>query len=291
MRYLFGALCLAAALLSCGEPGSGASGAASAPASSAAAAGAKAVARVNGVPIAESELDLKLKTESHEAAPGTQTKKNVLEQLVTREVLAQKALSMGLDKDPRYLEGLQRLEAQVALYKRQQLSDLLLEKEGGKRSAVTEDDAKAYYQKFEKRIKTQMHVYQILRRSESAIVEARSAIDRGKSFEEVAKDLFPGLPESQKPWDLGYLSFSKIPEPWREQLYDMKPGEMSGILRGPNDRFWLVKLIDVREDPSVTFESAKEAILADLKATRVQATRGDLEKELRGDAKVEILLP
>ncbi len=280
---------LLAAVLGCGQNGpSGATGPAST-GSAAPGAQGKVVARVNGVPITEADVDLRLQNDSHEAAPGPERRKVVLEQLVTREILAQKALEKGLDQDPKYQEGLRRLEAQLAAYRRQELSDLLVRREGEKRATPSDEDARAHFLKNEKRIRTSVHVLQILRRSEAAIVEARSAIERGKPFEEVAKDLFPGLPEGQKPWDLGYLSFHKIPEPWRETVYDMKPGEMSGILRGPNERFWLVKLVDVREDAGITFESVKDAVLADMKANKLQRSREDLEKELRAGAKVEIV--
>jgi hypothetical protein len=63
------------------------------------------------------------------------------------------------------------------------------------------------------------------------------------------------------------------------------------ILRGPNERFWLVKLVDVRQDEALTFESVKEAVLADMKVNRLQRSREELEKELRAGAKIEVLSP
>lgn len=289
---LLAPLLVAASLLGCGQSTSPAPTAASSTAPSAAASGAPAVlARVNGAPITEADLELRMRADNHEAAPGPDRRKVVLDQIVTREILAQKAAEQGLDQDARYQEGLRRLEAQIAAYRRQELSELLLRRDGDRRAAFTDEDAREHFRKNEKRIRTRVHVLQILRRSEAAIVEARSAIERGKAFEEVARDLFPGLPEGQKPWDLGYLSFQQVPEPWRATVYDMKPGEMSGILRGPNDRFWLVKLVDAREDKEVTFESVKDAVLADMKVSGASRSREALEKELRAGAKVEILAP
>lgn len=282
---LFGALLAACAQNSSSNPASSSSPSGSAEA----AAEGKVLARVNGVPITALDLELKLQNDSHEAVPSEERRKNVLEQLITKEVLAQKALLSALDKESKYQEGLKKLEAQVRAYKRQELAELLLKREGEKRSQLTDEDALAYFQKNEKRIRTQVHVLQILRRSEAAIVEVRSAIERGKSFDDAARDLFPNLPEGQRPWDLGYLSFYKVPEPWRETVYDMKPGEMSGILRGPNERFWLVKLVDVKEDEGLTFASVKDAILTDMKAGKVQKSRETLERELRAGAKIELV--
>ena len=120
---------------------------------------------------------------------------------------------------------------------------------------------------------------------------APGMIERGKSFEEVAQSYFPNLPEGQKPWDLGFLAFYKIPEPWRDTLTDLKPGEMSGILRGPSERFWLIKLVETKEDTALTFESAREGILQDMRAMKVSHVREGLEKELRAAAKVEMVSP
>ena len=291
MKKLLHALLLAAAIVGCGK--NDPSGASPLPMGSAGAASrGKVLARVNGVAITESDVDLKLQNDSHEAAaPSDAHRKNVLEQLVGKELLSQKAIEKGLDQDPKYQEGLRRLMAQVEAYKRQELAELYLRREGERRASFGDAEMRAYYEKNQKRIRTELHVLQILRRSEAAIVEVRSAIERGKPFEEAAKELFPNLPEGQKPWDLGYLSFQKVPEPWRESLYDMKPGEMSGILRGPNERFWLVLLVDVRENEKADFDAMKEAILADMKATGAQRSREDIEKELRAGAKIEILAP
>lgn len=257
-------------------------------ASASAAPGSKVLARVNGVPITEADVELRLAGE-HETGKSEEHRKNVLEQLIGKELLAQKAREAGLEQDPKYQEGLQRLLAQVSAYQRQELAELYLRREGDKRAGFTEDDQKAYFKANEKRIRTEIHVLQILRRSEAAIVEARSLIDRGKSFEDAAKELFPNLPEGQRPWDLGYLSFQKIPEPWRETIYELKPGEMSGILRGPNERFWLIKVVDVRTNEKLDYESVKEAIVADMKVTKTRSSSTELEKELRASAKIEIV--
>lgn len=282
-------LALLTCAAACGQ-GSTPSGSAGAPSASGAArpaTSAEVLAKVNGAPITQLDVDIRLAADNHEnAAPTPEHKKTVLDTLVTREILAQKALAQGLDADPRYQDGLRKLEAQVAAFKRQELSELLLRKEGEKRSTPTDEDARAYFQKNEKQLRTQVHVLQILRRSENAIVEVRSQIDRGTSFEDAAKGLFPGLPEGQRPWDLGYLSFSKVPEQWRATVYDLKPGEMSGVLRGPNERYWLIKLVDTREDTAMTFESVKDTLLADLKLNKMQRSREDLEKELRQGADV-----
>ncbi len=115
-----------------------------------------------------------------------------------------------------------------------------------------------------------------------------NAIQGGKSFEEVAESLVPSLPDGRKPWDLGFLSFSKIPDPWREWVYDLRAGETSGIIKGPSDRYWIVKVVEIKDDPSVTVDSAREAIIAELQKHGESGARTDLEEQLRAAATIEL---
>ncbi len=247
------------------------------------------VALVNGVAITEADLALKLEGGSHAGIPSEAHRKQVLESLIGQELLAQRARSLGLHEDPAYQQALRKLGAQARGFERQELSQLLLRNHEGQQGAPTEADARAYFEANRGRIATQIHVLQILRRSEEQAIEARNAIQAGTPFDEVAASLFPGVQEGKRPWDLGFMSFYKVPEPWRDTVYALKPGETSGIIRGANERFWLIKLVETREDPDATFDNVKNAIIADLTRSGGSGTRAALESELRKNAQIEIL--
>ena len=71
----------------------------------------------------------------------------------------------------------------------------------------------------------------------------------------------------------------------------MKLGDMSRILRGPNERFWLVLLVDVRENEKADFDAMKEAILADMRGDRrATLARGHRGRSC-GPGEIEILAP
>ncbi len=248
------------------------------------------LARVNGVPIYRSDVQLKIDTGSHEtsATKSPEAEQNILQTLITRELLAQEAKKRGLDKEAAYLEAEKKLGAQARGFERQELSEMLLRREGQKRGAASDEAISGYFERNKRRITTKLHVYQILRRSEAQAMEARNAIQGGKSFEEVAESLVPSLPDGRKPWDLGFLSFSKIPDPWREWVYDLRAGETSGIIKGPSDRYWIVKVVEIKDDPSVTVDSAREAIIAELQKHGESGARTDLEEQLRAAATIEL---
>src|SRR3990170_2689172 len=62
---------------------------------------ADAVAKVNGVTIPQSRVDLLLKNNAAQGQPDTPELRNrIREELITREVISQEALKKGLDRNP-----------------------------------------------------------------------------------------------------------------------------------------------------------------------------------------------
>ena len=212
--------------------------------------------------------------------------KNVLKVIVERQLFAQKALKLGLDANPAYQEKLRRMEAQFKDFKRRELSELF-RREIARTAEVGEEEAKEYFAKNAVRLGTELHVLQILRRSESSIEQALKELKQGSSFEKVAGKRFPKLPKMDaEPWDLGYLRWNQVPESWQGVVNDLPNGEVSGVIRGPNNRFWIIKLIDKRENPSITFESVKPSIMEVLKSAKIEALREQADRELRAEANI-----
>ncbi|MHB8872891.1 MAG: peptidyl-prolyl cis-trans isomerase [Myxococcaceae bacterium] len=245
------------------------------------------VATVNGAPITEADLLLKLKTDTRETEMQPGFRKNMLEAVIAQEVRAQKAVELGLDADPGYQAGVRDLDAQLKAYRRRALAELFERREISAKAAVSETEAKDYFEKNAGRLRTQVHVLQIMTRNEAAAEGAHAAIAKGTAFEEVARGLSPPMPDpAATPWDLGFLPAEQVPPAWHGPLAAMKPGEVSGIIRGPKERFWVIKLVESRENPEVTFESVKPALLERLKGIRTEELREQASRELREKAKV-----
>lgn len=253
-----------------------------------AAVGPEVLATVNGTRITEADLELKLKTDMHQTDMRPEHRANVLEAVIRDEVLSQKAIADGLDNDPKYLAGLRSLEAQVAAYKRRELSERYLSHLAAT-SPVTEADARKYFDGHATELRTDLHLWQILQRDEAAITRAHEAIDKGTPFEEVARSLLPNVPATEAPWDLGYMKWLQMPEAWRPVLEKLKPGETSAVIRGPRGRFWILKLVDKRESPAFTFENIQPVLMEFLKNTRLAEVREAAERDLRARAKVVYL--
>jgi len=252
---------------------------------SSAPAGRASVTVVDGHAIYDEDIELALRASQRTPEDLTaEQRENVVHTLETRELRAQEAERLGLDDDPGYLEGLRRLEAQIAAYRRDTLSRLHYERSIVAEVEVTDEQARAFFERNADRIRTRHHVLQILRRGRAAIEQAQAQLDGGESFEEVAGRPFAELEGTRRPWDLGFLNWAQIPEPWTEVLATLEPGDVSPIIAGPNDRYWLVKLVERRTSEEITLDRVRDAIVSQLEKEQIEELRAQTDERLRRQA-------
>ena len=247
----------------------------------------KILATVNGVPITEYDVNLNLKRVTHgeKVPPGaTQT---ILQNLVRNELLYQQSLELGLDNNQEYRRKLSEAEAQLRDYKRKEISPLYREYIKNK-AVVTDSEAREYFEKNTKRIQTKVHLGQIYYRGEEArIAEDYKELKSGKPFEKVASKRFPNLPKGMNaPWDLGYLHWSQIPADWQDSIDRLKPGQVSDIIKGPGERFWLIKLVDRTVDSNITFATEKERIVEILRKQKTDELSETMLSQMRTKSKI-----
>ncbi|HVV88447.1 MAG TPA: peptidylprolyl isomerase [Kofleriaceae bacterium] len=263
--------------------------------SGAADAGAAVVATVDGVGITGADLQLAMATaarasDPHQPGAGPATPPDraaVLDTLIDQELEAREAEARGLDDDPDYRAELARMEAEVAAFRRQRLARLA-EHDASQRAQVSEADARRFFDERADRIRTQVHVEQILLHDPDRIADAKAKLDAGEPFEAVATWSLPVAPPAgSAPWDLGYLAWNQVPEPWLPALDALKVGETSGVIEGPRGRRWIIRLLDRRVDPAITFETARPAIMLLLGSQAADAAVDRLKQGLRASAVIE----
>ncbi len=250
------------------------------------------LATVNGVPVTRADVLLASRGAGHdstampESSMNPAIQKNILETIIREELVAQRAAELGLTADAEEQRELRRREAELSALRRKVLSAAYYRHERAEAN-VTEQEARRYFDANAARLRTELHVWQILLRDEGRIEQARREIESGTPFEEVARRQFPGLPQSSpSPWDLGYLKWNQVPEAWRSVVYALANGQHSGVVRGPRGRLWILKLIDKREDPSITFAGAEATIIEILRSERIEARRVEADRSLRSKARI-----
>lgn len=247
----------------------------------------KILATVNGVPITEYDVKRNIKRVAHGEKVTPEATQDILQTLVRNELIYQQSIELGLDNNQEYRRKLSEVDAQFRDYKKQEISNLYREYIKNK-AAVTDSEAKEYFEKNSKRIQTKFHVWQIYYRGEEArIAEDYKELKSGKSFEKVASKRFPNLPKEMKaPWDLGYLYWSQIPAFWQGSIDRLEPGKVSDIIKGPNERFWVIKLVDKMVDPKITFATEKERIVEVLRKQKTDELSETMLSRMRTKSKI-----
>lgn len=254
------------------------------------------VATANGAAITSADLDLAMTTAVRAANPhqgggepvAPPDRGQVLDQLIDQELAAQRAQGLGLDGDPDYQAELSRMAAQLGSFRRQRLARLL-DRDTGQRAVVSEADARHFFDVQADGIRTQVRISQLLLHDPAAIALARRELDAGAKFEDVAaRSLATPAPTGSAPWDLGYLAWNQIPEPWQPYLATLPVGATSPIIDGPRGRHWIIQVVDHRVDPSITFETARPQIMVLLQVQAAELAVAMQAKELRAAATIEL---
>ncbi len=250
------------------------------------------VARVNGRPITALELSTRLRPAGVPRPgekSGPEQEKAALELMIRQELEAQKAVELGLDASPGFQEELEKMEAQERDWKRKELSKLYRSQELLAKAEVSDDEVKRFFDENTVKVQTEFHVAQLPFRNRAQAEAAQAALAQGKSFEELAAPLYPGVPPEQRPWENPALRFENVPKVWWPELSRLEPGSVSGIISAPGDQYWILKLVEKRQNPAITFETVKPGLQTLLRAQRFEERVGQMEKALREKAKVELV--
>ena len=252
-----------------------------------AAAAGNVLATVNGKPITTADVQFALMgAGSHQGQEIPSDSKAVLDNIILQELIYQKAKQLGIDADPAYQEELRRIETEVIAFKRKKLTEVFLRK-NTQNIQISDAQARAYFTANAAQFRTVYSLSQILRRNEDLIKEDLKELKQGAPFEKVAAKQYPNLPSGvNAPWALGDMRFKQLPAAWKSVVSSLKKGQHSDIIRGPNNRFWIIRLNDKREDKTVTFESAKPMVVEMMREEKAQQSREAIIKDLRNKAKI-----
>jgi hypothetical protein len=252
---------------------------------------ADVIARVNGVGLHTSDAELLLRQHDRSVRDppviAGEIPQPVIDTLVRDELRAQEAVARGLDRDPKYQAQLREKEAVFAAWRRESLGELLIAQQTAKGGEITEDDARAYFRDHQAELATETHVLQILMRDRASIDAVEASLKSGRSFEDVAAEHFAAPPTStKKPWDLGYLRWAQMPEPWKPIIGTVPVGGTSSVIES-GGRYWVLSVVDRRADPSVDFDRARPDVMHALEVERQSRAVATIDDELRQKAQIE----
>lgn len=234
------------------------------------------VATVNGVAISQRLADAVIAEQQAQGQPESPEMKNaVREELIRRELLAQEAKKLGLDKRPDV--AAQTEMARQAVLVRAFVLDFV------KKRPIGDDQLKAAYE----RVKTQMgsteyKVRHILVEKEDEAKAIIASLKKGGKFDELAKQSKdPG--SRDKGGDLGWSPPGNFVKPFADALGALGKGKYTDTPVRTDFGYHVIQLDDTRALTPPSFEQAKPRLTQLLQQEQIQKHFA----ELRSKAKIE----
>jgi peptidyl-prolyl cis-trans isomerase C len=246
--------------------------------------GGQTLAEVNGGVITTEDFKKEVETLPPYLKPRADTpegKKELLETMISRELILQQAQKDGIDKSPAVADKLEDLKKRVVV-------EAYLKKKVEEQANITDADLQKFYEQNKEKFKTgeQVHASHILVKTEKEAQDILAQIKKGGNFEELAKKhSIDGA--AAKGGDLGWFGKgSMIPE-FEKVVFGLKEGELSGVVK-TQFGYHIIKLTGKRAAGTRPFDEVKEQIKAAMLPEKQQGVFQKLKEDLKKDAKYSI---
>ncbi len=199
-------------------------------------------------------------------------------QWVEMELLYGEALRRGLHKDPRVRARLERFE-------REFLADHLTFLELRERIEVSEEEIEEYFEDHRDQYIHEYRVSHIVVNTHEEAEEILGLLEK-RSFARVA-NRHSVDPVARRGGDLGYLTKGNMIPAFETVIFDMKPGEVSGIVES-DFGYHIIKLVGMREaQVKVELAEIRERIMKELIMAKRNVAYHELLDRLLESTEVE----
>jgi peptidyl-prolyl cis-trans isomerase C len=239
---------------------------------------ADAVAEVNGVYISKTTLET-LSKEIQQRSHGRKfPKKQLLEELIQRELLVQDAKQKKLDQK-------EDVASRIRMATRSLLSQATLQ-DYLKGSPVTDTDVKAEYDKeVAKTSGMEYKARHILVKTEDDAKAVIATLKGGADFKALAKTKSTG-PSGPQGGDLGWFSDGQMVKPFSDAVKVLEKGKYTEVAVKTQFGYHVILREDSRQQTPPPFDSIKEQLRPSLEQKKIQSMLEGLRKK----ANVEILI-
>lgn len=242
------------------------------------AADAPAVAVVNGTAIPRADYDAFLKNilQGKPATDLTADQKNqVLDELITMQLISSQAVKEGVDKEPDVAANLDVMRMRI-------LSDGESQKFLKNKEPTDADLHAEYDSAIAAMDKTEYHARHILVPTKEKAEQLTKKIKAGAKFDEVAKAESTDNSKTSG-GDLGWFTPTRMVKPFADAVKTLKKGEMTADPVQTQYGWHIIKLEDTREVTPPPFDQVKAQVSKGFIQKKLIAYVDDLKK----NAKIE----
>ena len=234
------------------------------------------VATVNGQDIKQSDVVAMQQTIPQlRQVPIEMVFDQLLDHLISTRLIVAEARKENLQNDPEVKARLQEMETQI-------LQQIYLKK--AVEPKLTEEALRKRYEEQAKTqpVKEEVHARHVLLPSEDEAKAVIAELDKGKSFEDVAKEKSKG-PSATTGGDLGYFTKDEMVPEFADVAFKLKPGEYTKAPVKTQFGWHVIKVEDKRTAPPAKFEDVKD----ELKEQMAEEIATKLVEQLRTKADVK----
>ena len=233
-------------------------------------------AKVNGVVIPKSRVDVFVKAQQAQGAPDSpELRKAVTQELVMRELLAQEATKKGLSKDP-------EIQAQLELTRQSVLAGAYRQ-DFVKKNPVSDSALKAEYDRLKSEAGDKEYkARHVLVETEAQAQEIIAKLKAGEKIEDLAKNSKdPGSKE--KGGDLDWNPPGAFVKPFSDAMTKLEKGKYTDTPVQTKFGYHVIQLDDVRQAQFPAFDEVKGRLAQSMQARAFEKN----VVELRKKAKIE----
>lgn len=238
------------------------------------------VATVNGQEIKHSDVVAMQQTIPQlRQVPVEMVFDQLLDHLISTRLIVAEARKRNLQNDPEVKARLQEMEGQI-------LQQVFLKK------AVEPELTDAALQKrYEEKMKAEpakeeIHARHVLLPTEDEAKAVIAELEKGKSFEDVAKEKSKG-PSANTGGDLGYFTKDEMVPEFAAAAFKLKPGEYTKTPVKTQFGWHVIKVEDKRTAQPAKFEDTKD----ELKEQMAEEIAAKLVESLRTKADIKKMTP
>ncbi|MBI3609073.1 MAG: peptidylprolyl isomerase [Nitrospirae bacterium] len=243
------------------------------------------LAQVNGKRITVDQFNQKwsqLSETVRTAYTGPSGRKEFLEELITRELLLQKAYSLKLDQDPAFRERVKDVWDRMLL-------DATLHQWIEKKIVVSDEEVAAYFDAHRDAFPPieEARAAHILVKTEAEARTLLGKLRHGADFAALAKTNSTDPGTRDRGGDLGRVRRGQTPPEFEKAVFGLKPGRISGVVKTPVG----YHIIRVQSRPirkPLTVEDARNEIRQRIIKEKEAALFEERAKTLRAESRIVI---
>ena len=232
-------------------------------------------ATVNGKPIKQSLIDFIIKeavTQGRQIDDNARA--NIIEKLITNEVIDQEAQRAGIDKQPDFIakEELTRHELRVSTY----IEDYL------RKNPIEDKTLQSEYERQKSQLSGQEYkASHILVNAESEAKDIIDMLSKGRDFDTIAKEKSLDVGSKENGGDLGWFTPTTMIKPFSDAVVKLAKGSIT-LTPIQTDFGWhVIKLEDAREAQAPSFDTVKTELRNNLVRQQLDKLVNDLKTKAK----------